>query len=326
MSRLLITGGAGFIGANFVRYWLREHPRDNIVVLDARTYAGHLDNLRDVLDRICFICDNICSTTYVEYILHNMDIDTIVHFAAESHVDRSIEGPDAFIETNIVGTHSLLKAARAVWIEEGKPHRFHHVSTDEVYGSLGDADLPFHEQSRYAPNSPYAASKAASDHLVRAYQKTYGLHATISHCTNNYGPYQHKEKMIPLMISKILNGEELPVYGDGLNIRDWLHVSDHCYGIDLILKKGKIGSVYNIGGGCECTNLWLIHLLRVAAREAGIAEELAPLTFVQDRPGHDRRYALDCRKITTELGYRPRIPFQDGLRATFDWYRTHGES
>ena len=322
MARLLVTGGAGFIGSNFVHYWLREHAADRIVVLDALTYAGNLANLEPVMNRpeIRFVHGNIGDDALVERLLREEKIDTIVHFAAESHVDRSIHGPDAFIETNIVGTHSLLKAARKVWLEEKTVprHRFHHVSTDEVYGSLGPEDPSFHERTPYAPNSPYSASKAASDHRVLAYHHTYGLQVTISNCSNNYGPYQFPEKLIPLMIVNILHGRPLPVYGDGRNVRDWLHVSDHCRGIDLILSRGSSGEVYNIGGGSESENLRLVQTLCVIADEL-FREEPAPLLhatrgaprlaaeraatldqFVQDRPGHDRRYAIDCGKIERE--------------------------
>ena len=341
MARLLVTGGAGFIGSNFVHYWLREHPADRVVVLDALTYAGNLANLEAVMHRpgLRFVQANIGDTALLERLLREEQLDTIVHFAAESHVDRSIHSPDAFIETNIVGTHSLLKAARKNWLEEKTVarHRFHHVSTDEVYGSLGLQDPAFHERTPYAPNSPYSASKAASDHLVRAYHHTYGLEATISNCSNNYGPYHFPEKLIPLMIVNILHGRPLPIYGDGRNVRDWLHVSDHCRGIDLILSKGIPGHVYNIGGGTECENLELVNTLCVIADDlfreepalrstypesvAALGERAASLIrFVQDRPGHDRRYAIDSGKIERELGYRAAVSLKEGLRDTFSWY------
>jgi dTDP-glucose 4,6-dehydratase len=335
-----VTGGAGFIGSNFVHHWLTEHPGERVVVLDALTYAGNLANLAGVQGRseLRFVRGNICDGALVEKLLREEALDTIVHFAAESHVDRSIHGPDAFIETNITGTHSMLKAARKVWLEESaRPHRFHHVSTDEVYGSLGPEDPAFHEETPYAPNSPYSASKAASDHLVRAYHHTYGLQTTISNCSNNYGPYHFPEKLIPLMIVNILHGRSLPIYGDGRNVRDWLHVSDHCRGIDLILRKGQPGSVYNIGGGCQSENLELVHGLCVVAEEAFQSEpELkdkypqcpsargepasALIRFVRDRPGHDRRYAIDCAKICRELGYQAQVSLQHGLSDTFAWY------
>jgi dTDP-glucose 4,6-dehydratase len=341
VARLLVTGGAGFIGANFVHYWLTEHPGERVVVLDALTYAGNLANLAALKERpeLRFVCGNICDCELVMRLLRAEKIDTIVHFAAESHVDRSIHGPDAFVETNVIGTHSLLKAARTVWLEQRQVerHRFHHVSTDEVYGSLGEQDPAFHERTPYAPNSPYSASKAASDHLVRAYHHTYGLDVTTSHCSNNYGPFHFPEKLIPLMIVNILHNRALPIYGDGRNVRDWLHVSDHCRAIDLILSGGRPGEAYNIGGGQESENLHLVRTLCAIVNEvfqrqphlieryprcpAARAESTATLiSFVKDRPGHDRRYAIDCSKIERELGYRARVTLQDGLRDTLDWY------
>ncbi len=341
MTRLLVTGGAGFIGTNFVQYWLREHPGERVVVLDALTYAGDLGNLDAVRERpeLRFVHGNICDTGLVERLLRQEQLDTIVHFAAESHVDRSIEGPDAFIETNVTGTHSMLKAARRVWLEEqsAPEHRFHHVSTDEVYGSLGPADPPFKETTPYAPNSPYSASKAASDHLVRAYHHTYGLKTTVSNCSNNYGPYQFTEKLIPLMIAQLLAGRPLPVYGDGRNIRDWLHVEDHCRGIDAVLMRGRVGEVYNIGGRSECENIELVRTLcrivdeklaadaqlrarhpQAAASRGARSESL--IQFVRDRPGHDLRYAIDCSKVERECDFRPRMALEPGLRATVEWY------
>jgi len=341
VPRLLVTGGAGFIGANFVHYWLNAHPGGRLVVLDALTYAGNLANLEPVRARpeFAFVQGDIRDTLLVERLLREEGIDTAVHFAAESHVDRSIHGPDAFIETNVQGTHSMLKAARKVWLEEKTvaTHRFHHVSTDEVYGSLGAVDAAFHERTPYAPNSPYSASKAASDHLVRAYHHTYGLQVTTSNCSNNYGPFHFPEKLIPLMIVNLLHGRALPIYGDGRNVRDWLHVSDHCRGIDLILQKGRPGEVYNIGGGVESENLTLVETL------CGVADQVfrdhadlcsrfpgcpaarggkssSLIQFVKDRPGHDRRYAIDCAKIERELGYKAQVTLVSGLRSTFDWY------
>jgi dTDP-glucose 4,6-dehydratase len=341
LRRLLITGGAGFIGANFVHHWLVEHGGDRVVVLDALTYAGNLSSLDSVKTRqeFRFVQGNICDTALVENLLREERIDTIVHFAAESHVDRSILGPDAFIETNVVGTHSLLKAARKVWLDERTvpEHRFHHVSTDEVYGSLGPHDPPFTETTPYAPNSPYSASKAASDHLVRAYHHTYGLNVTISNCSNNYGPYHFPEKLVPLMIVNVLEGRALPIYGDGRNVRDWLHVSDHCRGIDLVLQGGGPGEVYNIGGRSECENLSLVKAL-CAVADAAVAKDpslrskfprcpaargestTTLMSFVKDRPGHDRRYGIDCRKIERELGYNRSIPLELGLSRTFAWF------
>ena len=341
MRRLLVTGGAGVIGSNFVHYWLQRHAGDRVVVLDALTYAGNVHNLAAVRDvaALRFVHGDIRTTALVEELLRAERIDTIVHFAAESHVDRSITGPDAFIETNVVGTHSLLKAARQVWLEEKRvaAHRFHHVSTDEVYGSLAASDPPFSEATAYAPNSPYSASKAASDHLVRAYHRTYGLDVTTSNCSNNYGPFHFPEKLIPLMIVNILQGKPLPVYGDGRNVRDWLHVDDHCRGIDLILASGPSGEVYNIGGGAEVENIWLVQKLCALVDEAHATGKLrasrfpsAPpvrgeraeslIRYVPDRPGHDRRYAIDCAKITAMLGYRAQVAFEAGLRQTVDWY------
>jgi dTDP-glucose 4,6-dehydratase len=341
MSRLLVTGGAGFIGSNFVHHWLREHPGDRVVVLDALTYAGNRANLDPVLGRpeLLFVQGDICDTPLVESLLRTERLDTIVHFAAESHVDRSIAGPDAFIRTNIVGTHSLLKAARKLWLDgQTMPHhRFHHVSTDEVYGSLGPDDPAFSESTPYAPNSPYSASKAASDHLVRAYHHTYGLATTISNCSNNYGPWQFPEKLIPLMIVNLLEDRRLPVYGDGRNARDWLHVSDHCRGIELVLTRGRVGEVYNIGGRSECENIGLVRELclqvdRAFAADLALAARFpaAPpargatsdslISFVNDRPGHDRRYAINFSKAEKELGFAPRVSIATGLQQTLQWY------
>jgi dTDP-glucose 4,6-dehydratase len=344
MSKLLVTGGAGFIGSNFVHHWLAQHPGERVVVLDALTYAGNLASLEPVWQReeLRFVQGNIGDTPLVERLLREEQLDTIVHFAAESHVDRSIHGPDAFVETNVGGTHSLLKAARKVWLDERSvgQHRFHHVSTDEVYGSLGPDDPAFTELTAYAPNSPYSASKAASDHLVRAYHHTYGLQVTTSNCSNNYGPYHFPEKLIPLVIVNILHGHPLPVYGDGRNIRDWLHVSDHCRAIELILMKGKPGEVYNVGGRAEAQNVQLVQSLCAIAQRMfasrsdlhGRYPEAPPcrnesvvdlIRMVKDRPGHDRRYAIDCSKIERELGFVPRVSLQAGLEDTFAWYLCH---
>ena len=342
MRRLLVTGGAGFIGTNFVRYWHAIHPGEEITVLDALTYAGRRENLTG-LGAVNFIHGDICNQALVEKSLVDHSIDTIVHFAAESHVDRSIAGPDAFIETNIVGTHSLLKAAKRVWLDggSGKPHRFHHVSTDEVYGTLGPDDSAFTESTAYAPNSPYAASKAGSDHLVRAYFRTFGLQTSISNCSNNYGPYQFPEKLLPLFITNALHGKPLPIYGDGQNVRDWLFVEDHCRAIDLILAKANAGSVYNVGGGREMSNLEVVEALCSAVddafREGGELARRYPHApaargivtsslkrFVSDRLGHDRRYAIDCSKIERELGYRAEVAdFASGFSQTLAWYLTH---
>ena len=336
MAKLLVTGGAGFIGANFVHYWNAHHADDAVVVLDALTYAGNRDNLRGATAEL--IEGDIRDTGLVEGLLRDRAIDTLVHFAAESHVDRSIHGPDAFIDTNILGTHSLLKAARTVWLGDApRPHRFHHVSTDEVYGSLGPTDPAFSESSVYAPNSPYSASKAASDHLVRAYHHTYGLQVTTSNCSNNYGPYQFPEKLIPLFLINALHGRDLPIYGDGMQIRDWLHVEDHCRGIAAVLARGRVGETYCIGGGAELPNIAVIDTLCAAVDAAFAADpELAARfpdapaargfattslkTTVADRPGHDRRYAIDERRARDELGYTPARDFTAGFAATLQWY------
>lgn len=343
MRTLLITGGAGFIGSNFVYYWLEKYPEDQLVVLDALTYAGVRENLAKAeVDPKCkFFHGNIKDQALVEVLLEDNGIDTIVHFAAESHVDRSISGPDAFIDTNVVGTHNLLKAAKKVWLSgDGKPHRFHHISTDEVYGTLMRQDPAFTENTPYAPNSPYAASKAASDHLVRAYHETYGLEVTTSNCSNNYGPYQFPEKLIPLMITNILNNQAIPVYGDGRQIRDWLYVDDHNFGVDLILNKGRIGETYNIGGHNEQFNLDVIDMVCTvmdrtfeenpelklrfpqAPPSKGSASS-ALIEHVRDRAGHDRRYAINAEKINSELGYMPKFSFETGIRETVRWYLTH---
>jgi dTDP-glucose 4,6-dehydratase len=336
MKNLLVTGGAGFIGTNFVYYWLNKYPEDHIVVLDALTYAGNRNNLKkaEKNPKFKFTHGNILDQPLVESLMRNHKIDTIVHFAAESHVDRSILGPDEFITTNIVGTHTLLKAAKKIWVDENpQPHRFHHISTDEVYGSLKPDDPPFTETTPYAPNSPYAASKAASDHLVRAYHKTYGLQVTISNCSNNYGPFQFPEKLIPLVITNILNGKPLPVYGDGQQIRDWLYVDDHNLGIDLILEKGKSGETYNIGGNNEWANLDIVNLIcdlihKEFLKNKALAEKFPHcpsnrdnhpktlITHVTDRKGHDRRYAINADKISSGLGYTPVESFKTGISKT----------
>lgn len=346
MNSLLVTGGAGFIGSNFALYWLETYPQDKLVVLDALTYAGNRANLVSVEQNpnFTFVHGNICDIALVETLLKEHKVDTLVHFAAESHVDRSITGPDAFIETNIIGTYSLLKAAKKVWIDEPKSrgqqpltHRFHHVSTDEVYGTLSATDPAFTETTPYAPNSPYSASKAASDHLVRAYHHTYGLEVTTSNCSNNYGPLHFPEKLIPLMLTNILFDKPLPVYGDGQQIRDWLYVTDHARGIDLVIKKGRLGECYNIGGINEWANIDIVKLICRLMNEAfrnqpelsqqyplatkalaGKSEEL--ITYVQDRAGHDRRYAIDPTKSQQELGYNPVESFESGIRKTVEWY------
>lgn len=338
MANLIVTGGAGFIGANFVHHWRKAHPQDAITVLDALTYAGNPANL-DGLDGVELVEGDICDTALVSRLLAERDVDTIVHFAAESHVDRSITGPDAFVTTNVVGTHSLLKSAKDAWLDKGtgRPHRFHHVSTDEVYGSLGPNDPAFSETTAYAPNSPYSASKAGSDHLVRAYHHTYGLDTRTSNCSNNYGPYQFPEKLIPLFTLNALSGKPLPIYGDGMNVRDWLHVEDHCRGIELVLEKGRPGEVYNIGGGQELPNLEVIEQIcrgvdAAFASDPSLADRFpdAPAaqgrptselkSFVEDRKGHDRRYAIDETKVRGELGYAPARDFEHGFAETLRWY------
>jgi dTDP-glucose 4,6-dehydratase len=335
---MLVTGGAGFIGGNFVHYWAKMHPEDTIVVLDCLTYAGNRSTIAGI-EQAELVEGDIRDTDLVERLLRDRDISTLVHFAAESHVDRSITGPDAFIDTNILGTSSLLKAARKVWLDSGtgKDHRFHHISTDEVFGSLGPADPAFSEITPYEPNSPYSASKAASDHLVRAWHHTYGLNATTTNCSNNYGPYHYPEKLIPLFILNALSGKPLPIYGDGMNVRDWLYVEDHCRGIEAALHRGKPGETYNVGGGEELPNMAVIDRIcaevdRAFTEIEGLAERYpdAPAakgratselkTFVEDRKGHDRRYAIDETKARNELGYVPQHDFENGLRNTLRWY------
>jgi len=338
---MLVTGAAGFIGSNFVQWWLEHHPGDIVVGFDALTYAGNLASLEPVAKnkQFTFVKGDIRDGEAVREILKRDGIDTIVHFAAESHVDRSIRGPDPFIETNVLGTHELLKAAREVWGEDwsGGARRFHHISTDEVYGSLAPTGSPFTEDTPYAPNSPYAASKAASDHLVRAYHHTYGLPVTATNTSNNYGPYHFPEKLIPLAIVNALDGKQIPVYGDGLQIRDWLYVRDHCRGIERVLEKGRIGETYNLGGNAERRNIDVVksicaHINKIFAGDPGIRERFAKcpaasggdsaelIKFVKDRPGHDRRYAIDAMKATLETGYGPSESFDTGLLKTINWY------
>ena len=345
-NKLLVTGGAGFIGANFVHYWLRNYPDSHVVVLDALTYAGNLVSLAPVENNpnYRFVHGNILDYELVVKLLREEKIDTLVHFAAESHVDRSISGPDAFIETNVKGTHELLKATKTVWLDEntGMNHLFQHVSTDEVYGTLAPNDPPFREDTPYAPNSPYAASKASSDFFVRAYHETYGLSTNISNCSNNYGPYQYPEKLIPLMITNILHNKPLPVYGDGKQIRDWLYVEDHARGIELIMKKGHRGESYNIGGVNEWQNIDIVKIIcrlvdekileddvlqkkypKTPVLHGGTASDL--ITHVTDRLGHDRRYAIDPGKSFKELGYKPAETFETGINKTVDWYLNNND-
>ena len=335
MRNVLVTGGAGFIGSNFVHYLLKTEPDVRVINLDALTYAGNLENLRDLPDprRHEFIEGNICDKALVNEIFHRYQIGTVVHFAAETHVDRSILDPESFIQSNIFGTFNLLEAARQAWLEErllpvAEVH-FHHVSTDEVFGTLKPGEPAWSETTPYAPNSPYSASKASSDHLVRSYGHTYGLPVTITNCTNNYGPYQFPEKLIPLMILNALSGKPLPVYGDGQQIRDWLYVGDHCEAIWKVVREGKLGETYNIGGNNQTANLTIVKTI------CAILEELAPrsdgrsyeslITYVKDRPGHDRRYAMDTRKISQELGWSPRQSLETGLLETVRWYLNHPE-
>jgi len=333
MQNVLVTGGAGFIGSNFVRYLLNNETQVHVINLDALTYAGSLENLQDLpaLERYEFVKGSISDRELVDMLLRKFEIDTIVHFAAESHVDRSILGPQAFVQTNIIGTFILLEAARQFWITEkggsSKRVRFHHVSTDEVFGSLGPDDPSFSETTSYAPNSPYAASKASSDHLVRAYAHTYGLPVTITNCSNNYGPYQFPEKLIPLTILNALEGKPLPVYGDGQQVRDWLFVEDHCEAIRSVLQKGAEGETYNVGGGNQPTNLEIVQticdLLDELRPDALLSPRRNLITFIKDRPGHDRRYAMNIQKINRDLGWSPRFALAEGLRDTVAWYLAH---
>jgi dTDP-glucose 4,6-dehydratase len=333
MKNILITGGAGFIGTNFIHHLLQVEDDLTLVNLDALTYAGNLDNLQDLADlqRYHFVLGDICDRQLVEGILRHYSIDTVVHFAAESHVDRSILGPEQFIRTNVMGTFTLLESARQVWLTEKHipqdTMRFHHVSTDEVYGSLAPHDPSFSETTTYAPNSPYAASKAASDHLVRAYWHTYALPVTISNCSNNYGPYQFPEKLIPLVLLNALSGKPLPIYGDGQQVRDWLYVADHCEAIWLILRQGQAGETYNLGGNNQPTNLAIVETLCDILDDYHTQSPHAPhrnlIQFVPDRPGHDRRYAMDIRKIQGQLGWQPRHSLEDGLLETLEWYLSH---
>lgn len=326
-NRLLVSGGAGFIGANFVHHWLAHNPQDQIVVLDALTYAGNLASLASVEKHpgFRFVQGNICDQALVRQLLQEESTTALVHFAAESHVDRSITGPSAFIETNINGTYILLEEARQYWQglsgKDKDQFRFLHVSTDEVYGSLGETGY-FTESTPYQPNSPYSASKAASDHLVRAWHHTYGLPVLTTNCSNNYGPYQFPEKLIPHVILNALAGKQLPIYGKGDNVRDWLYVEDHARAIETVIKQGQPGETYNVGGCNEKTNLEVVHTL------CDILDELVPLqasykgliTYVKDRPGHDKRYAIDAEKIANQLNWKPQESFDTGIRKTVEWY------
>ncbi|MGN0913331.1 MAG: dTDP-glucose 4,6-dehydratase [Alphaproteobacteria bacterium] len=332
MKSILVTGGAGFIGANFVPYFAKKYPEYRVINLDKLTYAGNPDNLKDCEGQgnYCFVQGDICDAALVEKLFKDHDIRGVVHFAAESHVDNSITGPRAFIETNLLGTFTLLDAARRYWMKA--PHeckegyedcRFHHISTDEVYGALGETGF-FKETTPYDPSSPYSASKAGSDMLVRAYHRTYGMNVTVSNCSNNYGPKQHPEKLIPKIISNALSGKNIPIYGDGKNVRDWLYVLDHCKAIDLIFHKGKSGETYNIGGHNEKNNLEIVDAIcsildeKVPAADGKSYKDL--IVFVKDRPGHDRRYAIDAEKLTTQLGWKADETFATGIVKTVEWY------
>jgi len=338
MKSLIVTGGAGFIGSNFVNYWCKKYPTDKVVVLDSLSYAGNLHSLERIKNpNFTFIKCDINDSSQVSLALKTHSIDTLVHFAAESHVDRSIDSPDIFLETNIIGTHSLLKAAMNYWDETDTEGHFHHVSTDEVYGTLtleGDA---FKETNPYLPNSPYSASKASSDFVVRAYHQTYGMKVTTSNCSNNYGPYHFPEKLIPMTILNILSGKNIPIYGDGKNIRDWLYVDDHSYGIDLVINDGVPGETYNIGGNNELKNIDIVQKICTSIdakfKDDGMLRQKYPecpasnssnsdslISFVEDRAGHDFRYAVNTNKIQDALGYQPAISFEDGINLTIDWY------
>lgn len=331
MKNILVTGGAGFIGANFVPYFIENNPDYHLVNLDLLTYAGNLDNVKEVENhpRYTFVKGDICDRNFVEELFQKYQFHDVIHFAAESHVDNSISGPEAFIKTNVLGTFNLLDTARKLWMSAPNQYnvgfensRFHHVSTDEVYGTLGETGL-FEETTPYAPNSPYSASKAGSDMIVRSYFHTYGMNVVTTNCSNNYGPKQHDEKLIPTIIRKAIQGENIPIYGDGKNVRDWLYVLDHCKGIELAFKNGKSGETYNIGGRNERNNLYIVDTV------CSILNELQPkskgkyqdqITFVKDRPGHDLRYAIDATKIETELGWKADENFETGIVKTVRWY------
>lgn len=332
VKNILITGGAGFIGANFVEYFIQKYPDIQVINLDALTYAGNLDNLSAVENapNYKFVQGNICNRELVQHLFQTYDIRGVIHFAAESHVDNSIASPEAFILTNINGTFTLLDVARKYWMDSPFKYkkgyencRFHHISTDEVYGTLGETGL-FVETTPYAPNSPYSASKASSDMIVRSYHHTYGMNVVTTNCSNNYGQKQHDEKLIPTIIRKAIHQQPIPIYGDGLNVRDWLYVLDHCTGIELAYQKGKAGETYNIGGRNERNNLYIVNTIcEILDRKAPLADGSSYkqfITFVQDRAGHDRRYAIDATKIETELGWKAAENFETGIEKTIDWY------
>lgn len=331
-TTIIVTGGAGFIGSNFVPYFCEKYPEYHVINVDKLTYAGNLDNLRECesMSNYTFVQADICDADKMEELFEKYDVQGVIHFAAESHVDNSIKGPRAFVNTNIVGTFNLLEAARKHWMEAPNKVkagyencRFHHISTDEVYGTLG-AEGFFHETTPYAPNSPYSASKASSDFLVRAYHHTFGMNVTTSNCSNNYGPKQHHEKLIPHIIEKALNEEPLPIYGQGLNVRDWLYVLDHCKAIDLIFHTGKAGETYNVGGFNERNNITIVKTICALLDERRPRKNGAKyadlITFVQDRAGHDFRYAIDSSKLTNELGWHADKNFDTGIVKTVDWY------
>jgi dTDP-glucose 4,6-dehydratase len=335
MKNVLVTGGAGFIGSNFIDFFLTAESEARVINLDALTYSGNIQNLAHLSDRdqYVFVEGNICDYDFVLSLFKRFNIDTVVHFAAETHVDRSIVNPKLFMETNVIGTYTLLEVARRVWVEEKSSRldstHFHHISTDEVFGSLAPSDPPFNETTHYRPNSPYAASKAASDHVVRAYSHTYDLPITITNCSNNYGPYQFPEKLIPLMIINAINGKKLPIYGDGQNIRDWLYVEDHCAAIWRVLTDGIKGETYLVGGDTQPTNLEVVEticeLLDRRLPKSKFNPHQSLIEFVADRPGHDFRYAMDINKINSELGWKPKHSFELGLEKTVDWYLSNLE-
>lgn len=319
MSRnILVTGAAGFIGANFAEYFVNKHPEYNVIVVDKLTYAGNMENLKNVKDKITFVQADICDFEKMKEIFNKYEIDGVIHFAAESHVDNSIKTPFIFTQTNVIGTHTLLETAKQVW-GEGSLNKFVHISTDEVYGTLGEEGY-FTETSPIQPNSPYSASKASSDLIALAYHETFKMNVSVTNCSNNYGPYQHNEKLIPHMIKLALEDKNLPVYGQGLNIRDWLYVEDHCEAIDLVFHNGKSGERYNIGGHNEKRNIEIVKLI---LKHLGKSEDL--ITYVEDRKGHDYRYAIDPTKIKNELGWEPKTKFEDGIIKTIDWYLDNKE-